>query len=119
MPLATSAVGSPSIRAGVAMGALVCQPVLCEKSGRRCRWHPRYCRAGRYGHRRPKVDGVVTLAAGHELRYADGASVGAFDVERTRAAFSRQQQKVFEFAAEEPRAWRVIERQRRQCFENA
>jgi hypothetical protein len=118
MPAAISAAGSPSTRAGTATGAPFCQPCMLQEAGDA---------ADGVGGALAQVDavvaveidGIVALAARHELRDAHGAGVGALDVERADAVFARQQQELLEFAAEKFGARRVIEGQRGERFEDA
>ncbi|EXI80202.1 MAG: hypothetical protein AW12_02917 [Candidatus Accumulibacter sp. BA-94] len=66
-----------------------------------------------------EIDGITPLAAGHELRDADGAGVGTLDAERADAVLAREEQELLEFAAEELRSRRVEERERCQRLEDA
>ena len=66
-----------------------------------------------------EIHGITTLATRHELGNAYGAGKGTFDRQWVEIVFTGEQQELFEFGAEEFSAWRVVESQRGEGFEDA
>ena len=66
-----------------------------------------------------EVHGVPQDAAGHELRYADGAGVRTLLAQHVDGLLPAMQQVIFQFAAKIIGARRVVEGQRRQGIDDA
>ena len=66
-----------------------------------------------------QIHGVAAIAAGHELRNADGAGVRTLQSQGVDARVARVQQVVLQFAAEEFGARRVVEGERGERIDDA
>jgi hypothetical protein len=66
-----------------------------------------------------EINGIAALATRHELGNADGASKRPLHRQWVEIVFAGEQQELFEFGAEKFSAWRVVESQRGEGFEDA
>ena len=66
-----------------------------------------------------EIDRIAALAAGHELRDADGAGEGTADNERVQPVFAGQEKELLQFLTEEIGAPRVVEGEGGQRLEHA